>query len=39
MSERFNKRYESGDLPWEINRPDFNLKNIVSEYSIRPEKG
>ncbi len=38
MSERFNIRYESGDLPWEINRPDFNLKNTVSEYSISPEK-
>lgn len=28
----------TGDLPWDINRADFNLLNIVSEYNISPCK-
>ncbi len=38
MKDRFNKRYMTGDLPWDINRADFNLLNIVSEYNISPCK-
>lgn len=34
MIERFNKRYESGDLPWNINRPDANMKDAVMSRPI-----
>lgn len=34
MKRDFNARYESGDLPWNINRPDYNLINTVQEYHI-----
>ena len=28
--ERFKKRYESGDTPWGIGKPDFNLIQTVT---------
>lgn len=34
MIERFNKRYESGDIPWNINRADMNLKDAVMSRPI-----
>ncbi len=34
--ERFQSRYETGDTPWEIGRPDFNLVNIVESLPLRP---
>lgn len=38
MKARFNSRYISGDLPWNINRPDFNLVSTVREFDIAPGK-
>ncbi len=38
MKKRFNNRYISGDLPWNINRPDFNLVDMVRDYQIEPGK-
>lgn len=38
MQKDFNPRYISGDLPWDIKRPDFNLKKIVNSYPIKPCK-
>jgi len=38
MKKRFNDRYVSGDLPWNIDRPDFNLVNTVKEFNIQPGK-
>jgi len=35
MKKRFNDRYIINDLPWNINRPDFNLVNTVSEFKIK----
>ena len=34
MKKDFNSRYVSGDLPWDIQRPDYNLINMVQEYHI-----
>jgi SAM-dependent methyltransferase len=36
MKKRFNDRYITNDLPWDIKRPDFNLVNIVGEFEIKP---
>ena len=36
--ERFQKRYESGDTPWDIGKPDFNLIQTVTTMAIRPCK-
>jgi SAM-dependent methyltransferase len=38
MKKRFNNRYLSGDLPWNINRPDFNLVDVVRDYEIVPAR-
>ena len=34
--ERFEKRYESGDTPWDIDKPDFNLIQTVTTMAIEP---
>jgi SAM-dependent methyltransferase len=34
--ERFKKRYESGDTPWDIGKPDFNLIQTVTTMAIEP---
>jgi SAM-dependent methyltransferase len=34
--ERFQKRYESGDTPWDIGKPDFNLIQTVTAMAIEP---
>ena len=34
--ERFEKRYESGDTPWDIGKPDFNLIQTVTTMAIEP---
>ena len=31
---RFEQRYLSGNMPWDIGRPDFNLKEILENYDI-----
>lgn len=34
-SNRFKKRYKTGDVPWDINRPDLNLINTVKSIPIK----
>lgn len=36
--EHFKKRYESGDTPWDIGKPDFNLIQTVTTMAIEPCK-
>ncbi|MGB7911821.1 MAG: methyltransferase domain-containing protein, partial [Desulfobaccales bacterium] len=36
--DHFQKRYESGDTPWDIGKPDFNLIQTVSTMAIEPCK-
>jgi methyl halide transferase len=36
--EHFKKRYESGDTPWDIGKPDFNLIQTVTTAAIEPCK-
>ncbi len=36
--ERFQKRYASGDTPWDIGKPDFNLLQTVTAMAIGPCK-
>ena len=36
--ERFQKRYETGDTPWDIGKPDFNLIQTVTAKAIGPSK-
>ena len=31
---RFEERYRLGNMPWDIGRPDYNLKKILDEYEI-----
>ncbi len=35
MEDRFNKRYVSDDLPWNIERPDFNLIKVVQSFPVK----
>jgi SAM-dependent methyltransferase len=34
IEKRFRKRYKSGDTPWDVGKPDFNLIEAVTEYHI-----
>ncbi|MGA8573746.1 MAG: class I SAM-dependent methyltransferase [Desulfobaccales bacterium] len=34
--EYFQKRYESGDTPWDVGKPDFNLIHTVAAAAIEP---
>jgi 2-polyprenyl-3-methyl-5-hydroxy-6-metoxy-1,4-benzoquinol methylase len=36
--DRFGKRYESGDTPWDIGKPDINLMETVTTRVIEPCK-
>lgn len=36
--KRFESRYQSGNLPWDINRPDKNLVETVDKFNINPGK-
>jgi 2-polyprenyl-3-methyl-5-hydroxy-6-metoxy-1,4-benzoquinol methylase len=31
---RYRERYESGDIPWEAGRPDFNLIDVVTRRPV-----
>jgi len=31
IEERYQERYKSGDTPWDIGRPDFNLIDVVTQ--------
>ena len=35
---RFQERYERGDTPWDIGKPDFNLMETVARTPIKPGK-
>ena len=35
---RFKQRYETGDTPWDIGKPDFNLIQTVTTTPIKPCK-
>ena len=37
-ADRFQKRYESGDTPWDIGKPDVNLIQTVTAAPIEPCK-
>jgi len=37
-SDRFQKRYESGDTPWDIGKPDVNLIQAVTATPLAPCK-
>jgi SAM-dependent methyltransferase len=39
MTNRFEERYKTGDLPWDIKRPDSNLLNTINNFKIKPGKG
>ena len=39
MTNRFEDRYKSGDLPWDIKRPDSNLVNTIKTHQIKAGKG
>ncbi len=34
--EPFKRRYESGDTPWDLGKPDFNLIQTISTMAIEP---
>jgi len=34
VEDRYRERYKSGDTPWDIGRPDFNLVEIVTQKPI-----
>jgi ubiquinone/menaquinone biosynthesis C-methylase UbiE len=36
--EHYKKRYESGDTPWDLGKPDFNLIPTVTTAAIEPCK-
>jgi SAM-dependent methyltransferase len=35
VEERYRKRYESGDTPWDVGQPDFNLIEVVTQKPIQ----
>jgi methyl halide transferase len=34
VQERYRERYQSGDTPWDVGRPDFNLIEVVTQKPI-----
>ncbi|WP_084413420.1 class I SAM-dependent methyltransferase [Desulfovirgula thermocuniculi] len=38
IEKHYKKRYETGDTPWDIGKPDFNLIQTVTTMAIRPCK-
>jgi SAM-dependent methyltransferase len=35
VEERYRERYKSGDTPWDVGQPDFNLIEVVSQKAIQ----
>ena len=33
--ERFESRYQTGNLPWDIKRPDKNLLEAIDKFNIK----
>jgi 2-polyprenyl-3-methyl-5-hydroxy-6-metoxy-1,4-benzoquinol methylase len=38
IEEGYKKRYEAGDTPWDIGKPDFNLIQTINTMAIKPSK-
>ncbi|SHK90629.1 class I SAM-dependent methyltransferase [Desulforamulus aeronauticus] len=38
IEERYKERYQAGNTPWDIGKPDFNLIQTVTTMSIKPCK-
>lgn len=38
VEKRYGERYKSGDTPWDVGRPDFNLIEVVNQKPIPPCK-
>lgn len=38
IEEHFKRRYKTGDTPWDIGKPDFNLIQTVTTMAIKPCK-
>ena len=34
VDERYRERYKSGDTPWDVGQPDFNLIEVVTQNPI-----
>jgi SAM-dependent methyltransferase len=34
VEDHYNERYKSGDTPWDVGRPDFNLTEVVTQKPI-----
>lgn len=34
IEKRYSKRYKSGDTPWDVGQPDFNLIEVVTEKPV-----
>ena len=39
IEDRFRERYKSGDTPWDVGKPDFNLVEVVTQRPILRCKG
>ena len=35
VEERYRERYKSGDTPWDVGQPDFNLIDVVTQKAIQ----
>jgi hypothetical protein len=35
IEDRFKERYKTGNIPWDIGKPDFNLIETVAKNSIK----
>ena len=35
VEERYRQRYKSGDTPWDVGQPDFNLIEVVTNKPIQ----
>jgi len=35
IADRYNERYQAGDTPWDVGRPDFNLIQVVTNRPIQ----
>lgn len=38
IADRYKERYQAGDTPWDVGRPDFNLIQVVTTKPIKPCK-
>ncbi|MGB9698732.1 MAG: class I SAM-dependent methyltransferase [Thermodesulfobacteriota bacterium] len=38
IADRYKERYQAGDTPWDVGRPDFNLIQVVTTRPVQPCK-